>query len=68
MKGAHTNYTVKTSGYAVFRIKDDWKVLELEGTSADEERENITGLGLVYNNQFEGEWTYYLDFLTVFTE
>ena len=68
MNGAHTNYTVKTSGYAVFRIKDDWKVLELEGTSADEERENITGLGLVYNNQFEGEWAYYLDFLTVLTE
>ena len=68
MTGAHTSYTAKTSGNAVFRIKDDWRVLELEGTSADLEKDDILGLGLVYTNQFDGEWAYYLDYETVYTE
>ena len=68
MKGSHTNYTVKTTGNAVFRIKDDWKVLELEGTSADLDNDNIVGLALVYTDKYEGEWSYYMDYETVYTE
>ena len=68
MNGAHTSYTVKDTGNAVFRIKDDWRVLELEGTSADLEKDNIVGLGLVYTDAYDGEWSYYMDYETVYTE
>lgn len=68
MKGAHTSYEVNTTGNAVFRIEDDWSRLVLEGTSADLESDNIVGLGLVYTNQYDGEWSYYMDYETVYTE
>ena len=57
MKGAHTQYTVKTTGNAVFRIEDEGKRLVLEGSSANIEEKNITGLGLVYTDAYDGEWS-----------
>ncbi|MBQ9559524.1 MAG: hypothetical protein IJV08_06015 [Bacteroidaceae bacterium] len=65
MKGAHTQYTVKTTGNAVFRMEDGGKRLVLEGTQADLDGKNITGLGLVYTDGYDGEWSYYMDYGTV---
>lgn len=68
MNGAHTNYSVKTTGNAVFRIEDEGRRLVLEGSSANIEEKNITGLGLVYTDAYDGEWSYYMDYETVLTE
>lgn len=68
VKGSHTNYTVKTTGNAVFRIEGDWERLVLEGTSADVPNKNVKGLGLVYTDKYDGEWAYYMDYETVYTE
>ena len=66
MNGAHTNYSVKTTGNAVFRMEGNQLILE--GTSADLDNKVITGLGLVYTDAYDNEWSYYLDYETVFTE
>lgn len=68
MKGAHTSYTVKTTGNAVFRLENDGQRMVMEGCTVDLEAKNITGLGLVYTDAHEGEWSYYMDYETVFTE
>ena len=65
VKGAISNYTSTTEGNAVFLMNGD--NLELQGTHGDPGEVQYVGLGLTYTNQFEGEWSYYLDFNTVYT-
>jgi len=66
MKGAHTEYTATTKGSALFLIRGD--SLVLANTSADLNEKNITGLGLTYTNQYDGEWSYYMDYETVYRQ
>ncbi|MBQ8968730.1 MAG: hypothetical protein IJ064_03225 [Bacteroidaceae bacterium] len=66
VNGAITNYTSDNKGYATFAIQGD--SLVLQGTSADIGENQFKGLGLTYTNQFDGEWSYYLDFETVYEQ
>lgn len=68
MKGSHADYTVNSTGKAVFRIDGDLSRLVLENTSADLATDTIVGLGLVYTDEHDGEWSYYMDYETVYTE
>ncbi len=68
MKGSHNSYDVEKSGKAVFRIDGDWSRLVLENTSADLSTDTIVGLGLIYTDAYDGEWSYYMDYETVYTE
>lgn len=65
VKGSHTSYTSTTDGNAIFTIKGD--SLILEDTAGDPTENMFVGLGLTYTNQFEGEWSCYLDYETVYT-
>ncbi|MBQ8051369.1 MAG: hypothetical protein IJ197_07320 [Bacteroidaceae bacterium] len=66
VNGSITNYTQSTDGYAIFTIEGD-KLL-LQGTSGDPSENMFKGLGLVYTNAYDGEWSYYLDFETVYEQ
>ena len=66
MNGSFDNYTVTTTGNAVFRIEGNQ--IKLQGTSADLENDNIVGLGLVYTDKYENDWSHYMDYESVFTE
>lgn len=68
MKGAHNQYDVNTNGNVVFRIEEDGKRLVMEGCSVDLSKKNIRGLGLVYTDAYDGQWSHYMDYETVFTE
>ena len=64
VKGSVRNYTVKTTGNAVFAI--DGNDLVLEGTSGYDDTDEYVGLGLVYTDAYNNEWSYYLDYETVY--
>ena len=63
VNGSITNYTSTTDGYATFAIEGD--NLTLVGTYGDIAENQFKGLGLTYTNNYNGEWSYYLDFETV---
>lgn len=65
VKGAINDYTVDTKGIITFTI--DGNQLILNGTSGNEEETVYDGLGLVYTDAYEGEWSYYMDYETVLT-
>ena len=65
VNGSHDNYSYTTEGNAVYTMKGD--SLVLEGTHGNPEDNMFIGLGLMYSNAFEGEWSYYLDYETVYT-
>ena len=65
VKGNITTYTSKNKGNVTFTIQGD--DLYLEGTSATPDETIYKGLGLTYTNQYNGEWSYYIDYETVFT-
>ena len=65
VNGALNEYTVDTKGKVTFTIEGD--KLILNGTSGNEAETVYDGLGLVYTNDYDGEWSYYLDYETVLT-
>lgn len=65
VNGNITTYTSKNKGNAIFTIKGD--DLYLEGTSATPDETIYKGLGLTYTDQYNGEWSYYIDYETVLT-
>lgn len=65
VNGTSSNYTTTSEGNAVFTIDGDRLILE--GTSGDPANVTFVGLGLTYTNDYDGEWSYYLDYETVFT-
>lgn len=65
VKESISSYTSTTKGSVTFAIEGD--DLVLQGTSGDPDSNTFDGLGLVYNNAYEGEWSYYLDYETKFT-
>ncbi len=66
VKGSIENYTVTSTGSVTFEIGDNG-VLSLLGTSGEPDVNIFNGLGLVYTNEYEGKWSYYLDYATVMT-
>lgn len=63
VKGAINEYSVETTGNMTFTIDGD--KITLNGTSGNKEETVYDGLGLVYTDAYEGEWSYYLDYETV---
>ena len=63
VKGNISTYTSKSKGSVTFRIEGD--DLYLEGTSGTPDETTFIGLGLTYTGQYDGEWSYYLDYETV---
>ena len=63
--GDINKYTVDTKGSVTFTIDGD--KLILNGTSGDPDASVFDGLGLVYTDSYDGEWSYYLDYETVLT-
>lgn len=65
VNGGIEQYTVETKGNITFEIVGD--NLILQGTSGDPDNMVFDGLGLVYTDAYNGEWSYYLDYATVMT-
>lgn len=65
VKGNITTYTSKSTGSVTFTMQGN--DLYLEGTSANPDETTYVGLGLTYTGQYNGEWSYYLDYETVLT-
>lgn len=65
VKGNITTYSSKSKGSVTFRVQGD--DLYLEDTSATPDETIYTGLGLTYTGQYDGEWSYYIDYETVLT-
>lgn len=65
VSGSINEYTCDTKGSVTFTIDGDRLILN--DTSGDPENTVFDGLGLVYTDEFEGEWSYYLDYETVMT-
>ncbi len=65
VNGGIEQYTVQTSGSVTFKIQE--QQLVLEETSGDPSNNIFDGLGLVYTGEAANEWSYYLDYATVFT-
>ena len=65
VQGNITTYTSKSTGSVTFTMKGN--DLYLEGTSANPDETVYVGLGLTYTGQYNGEWSYYLDYETVLT-
>jgi len=65
VKGNITTYTSKNTGSVTFTMQGN--DLYLEGTSATPDETVYVGLGLTYTGQYNGEWSYYLDYETVLT-
>ena len=63
VKGNITTYTSKSTGSVTFEMRGD--DLYLEGSSATPDETLFVGLGLTYTGQYDGEWSYYLDYETV---
>ena len=65
VNGTIESYTSSTKGNVVFNVEGN--KLTLQGTSGDPETNTFDGLGLIYTDAADGEWSYYLDYQTVFT-
>ena len=65
VKGNITTYTSRNTGSVTFTMRGN--DLYLEGTSATPDETIYTGLGLTYTGQYNGEWSYYIDYETVLT-
>ena len=65
VKGNITTYTSKNTGSVTFTMQGN--DLYLDGTSATPDETVYVGLGLTYTGQYNGEWSYYLDYETVLT-
>ena len=65
IKGDIKNYTVDSKSNITFTIDGDRIVMN--DTSGDSDTSTYDALGLVYTDQYEGEWSYYLDYETVLT-
>ena len=63
VKGNISTYTSKNKGSVTFTMQGN--DLYLEGTSANPDETIYVGLGLTYTGQYNGEWSYYLDYETV---
>lgn len=63
VKGNINTYTSKKTGSVTFTMQGN--DLYLEGTSATPDETTFVGLGLTYTDQYDGEWSYYLDYETV---
>ena len=65
VKGSINEYEVDSKGTVTFTMEGD--KLILNGTSGNPDETVYDGLGLVYTDEFEGEWSYYIDYETVMT-
>ena len=65
VKGNISTYTSKNKGNVTFTMQGN--DLYLEGTSATPDETIYKGLGLTYTDQYNGEWSYYIDYETVLT-
>ncbi|MBO4485498.1 MAG: hypothetical protein J5734_00015 [Prevotella sp.] len=65
VNGDIKKYTVETKGSVTFTI--DGNTISINDTFGDDESNTYDGLGLVYTDAYEGEWSYYLDYETVLT-
>lgn len=65
VNGSLSSYTVDSSGSISFSIEENRLVLK--STYGNSSSMYYDGLALVYTDNYEGEWSYYLDYETIFT-